>query len=219
MVMVSLTHALTALTAPSGVDMVCGTDTTSKRSIQVGLADSLLSTKRLKLDRDLSKAILYQGNCSHGILTENPHLKRTIRELAEDAGLGAYAPPNRYRVSNELLEYHYNQTKSTIEQRFLCADTDGMVPRVVTISFDGWDNASRTHVLGVMAISRVGPVFHKAIDTTGVALMGKEWTIEQIKSLVTEFGGPERVIGTLVQALESGLTECVVQVWYWTHLM
>jgi hypothetical protein len=158
----------------------------------------LALSKRLKLDRELAKAVLYQGNCSHGLLTENPHMKQVISGLAEQAGVGAYAPPNRYRLSNELLNYHYEALKGEIEER--CLDSNRMIPRTTTLSFDGWDNASRTHVLGVVLISRGGTIFHTAIDTTGVDLMGKEWTKQQIRNLVDELGGPDHVAAVVLDS-------------------
>ena len=74
--------------------------TTSEGSVegscrQIDLADSLRLTKRQKLDRDLCKAVLYQGNCSHGMLTENRHWKAVIQGLANDVGLQGYVPPSR----------------------------------------------------------------------------------------------------------------------------
>jgi hypothetical protein len=174
------------------------------RTVQIGLGDSFQSAKRLKLDRDLSKALLYQGNCSHGMLTENMHWKSVIQQLAKDAGLGAYVPPNRYRISNELLDYHYAEVKGIVEKRFLVSEhlaaPDALVPRCLTASFDGWDNASKTHVLGVMAISRSGAVFHKAIDTTSVPLMGTEWTLLQIRQIVDDLGGPENVAAVVLDS-------------------
>jgi hypothetical protein len=138
------------------------------------------------------------------MLQENIHWHKVIQDLACDAGLGAYAPPNRYRISGELLDYRYNELKHSVDERFLISEhlaaTDLMMPRCLTASFDGWDNASKTHVLGVMAISRSGAVFHKAIDTTGVPLMGTAWTLIQIRDIVNNLGGPAHVAGVVLDS-------------------
>ena len=96
-----------------------GLQTTFEGSIegscrQIDLADSLRLTKRQKLDRDLCKAVLYQGNCSHGMLTENRHWKAVIQGLANDAGLQGYVPPSRYKLSKELLDYHYAELRRLV---------------------------------------------------------------------------------------------------------
>ena len=174
-----------------------GAPTTSEASCrQIDLADSLRLTKRQKLDRDLCKAVLYQGNCSHGMLTENRHWKAVIQGLANDAGLQGYVPPSRYKISNELLDYHYVELKNKVDQRLRNSDPNAPAT-TVTVTFDGWDNAGKTHVLGVVAITRNGPLFSKAIDTTGVELQGKDWTLEKIKEVVADHGGPE-VVGAVV---------------------
>jgi len=185
---------------------------------QIGLTESFQAAKRLKLDQDLSKALLYQGNCSHGMLTENQHFKKVIQDLAHAGGLPGYVPPNRYKVSNKLLNYHYDELSRTVTERFLSTGSTAaelVIPRTLTGSFDGWDNASRTHLLGVVGISRAGAVFLKSIDTTGVELMGKDWTLQVIRDVVAMMGGPEVVAGVVLDspsvnksALEAFEHEC-----------
>jgi len=130
------------------------------------------------------------------MLTENRHWKAVIQGLANDAGLQGYVPPSRYKLSNELLDYHYAELKNKVEQRFRNSDPSAP-PATVTVTFDGWDNAGKTHGLGVVAITRNGPIFNKATDTTGVELQGKDWTLEKIKEVVVDHGGPE-VVGAVV---------------------
>jgi len=116
---------------------------------------SLQIAAKMKLDRDLAKAVLYQGNVSLGIFEENRHMKRTISDLAEAAGLARYLPPKRYRLAGELLDHHYVVVKKSVELWMLKA-VGSETPIVLSVTLDGWDSASKTHVLGVMAVSRRG---------------------------------------------------------------
>jgi hypothetical protein len=166
----------------------------SPRKRQTDLSSVFQMEKKLKLDRDLSKSIVYQGNISLGIFEENKHLKVTIQELAKEAGLPGYVPPNRYRMSKELLDHHSNGLSTKMKQRLL------ECPSSITASFDGWDSASRTHLLGVTAITASGAVFHSAIDCTDVELMGKEWTLMQIREIVAALGGPDVVIAVVLDS-------------------
>ena len=139
-----LALVLTLACHPVFAAATASSSTSKKR--QVGLEDSFLIEKKLKLDRDLSKGH-YQGNVSLGVFDSNPHLRRTIQELAAAAGMPGYAPPNRYRMSKELLDHHWTDLTSKIRQRMQATVSP------ITSTFDGWDNASKTHLLGVMAVT------------------------------------------------------------------
>jgi len=146
----------------------------------------------LTLDRDLAKAILYQGNISLGVFEENMHLKRTVAQLAGEAGLGGYVPPKRHRMSKELLDFHYNKLQPVVDKVLLSASSSECV-LFKTCTLDGWDNAARTHLLGVMAVSRRGGIHVETVDTTGVDLLGKDWTIAQMERITEAQGGDSKV--------------------------
>jgi len=166
---------------------------------QAGLLETFDAGRRLKLDMDLAKGVFYQGNISLGVFEENRHMKRVIAELAIAAGLGGYVPPKRYRLSHELLDAHYDALKLKVDSRMLSAS--GTEARLwMTGSFDGWDNASKTHLLGQVAMSRRGAIYVNYIDTTGVDLMGKEWTVERITALVELLGGVGKVAAIVLDS-------------------
>lgn len=169
-------------------------DGTTNRKRQIGLEEALLVEKKLKLDRQLSKAMFYQGNVSLGIFEENKHLKEVFQELAGAAGLAGYVPPSRYRMATEMLDFHYDELSTKIKGRLLSSGS------YVTASFDGWDNASRTHLLGVSAITKSGALFHSSIDTTGVDFMGKEWTLSQVRTVVEALGGVTTVVAVVLDS-------------------
>ncbi len=50
------------LACDAGYDVSTGASELSTKKRQVGLEDAFAAEKRLKLDRDLSKGIFYQGN-------------------------------------------------------------------------------------------------------------------------------------------------------------
>jgi len=160
---------------------------------------ALNASAKLKLDRDLAKSILYQGNMSLGIFEENRHLKRTISDLAVAAGFAGYLPPKRYRLAGELLDYHYAAAKNSVEERMLKA-VGSETPIVQTVTLDGWDNASKTHLLGVMAITRRGAAHVQTIDTTGVDMMGADWTEEQLITQLKQQGGADVVAAFILDS-------------------
>lgn len=130
---------------------------------------------------------------------ENQHLRKTIVDLAAQGGLYGYAPPSRYRMRGELLDYHYETLQPLVRQTLM--STTASCSRLwVSLTFDGWDNTSKTHLLGVMCVSRVGGCFVETIDTTGVDLLGKEWTLEQIRTCVDKLGGAERVAAVVLDS-------------------
>jgi len=149
------------------------------------------------LDRDLSKALIYQGNVSLGFYEENRHMKRVLQNLAAEAGMSGYVPPKRHRMANELLDWHHTQLIPIVEKQLMNASASEC-PLYYSLTFDGWDNASRTHLLGVMAVSRRGGVHVDSVDTTGVDLLGKEWTVLQIKAQVAKLGGVERLVAVVL---------------------
>jgi len=99
--------------------------------------------------------MIYQGNVSLGVFEENKHLKRTLQELAGEAGISGWVPPKRYRMAGELLDFHYNQLQPVVQKQLLSASPSESTLHV-SLTIDGWDNASRTHLLGVMAVTRRG---------------------------------------------------------------
>lgn len=64
---------------------------------------------------------------------------------------------------------------------------------VKTGTMDGWDNSQKVHWLAKMGITRKGPFFKGAIDTTGVDTMDADWTFQQLEDLIGELGGVEVV--------------------------
>ncbi len=68
------------------------------------------------------------------------------------------------------------------------------------LTIDGWDNASRTHLLGVMAVTRRGGVHIDSVDTTGVDLMGKDWTLQQLKEQTEKLGGASKAVAAVLDS-------------------
>ena len=71
------------------------------------------------------------------------------------------------------------------------------------LTIDGWDNASRTHLLGVMAVARRGGVHIDSVDTTGVDLMGKDWALQQLKEQTEKLGGASKVVAAVLDKTTS----------------
>ena len=76
------------LACDAGYDVSTGASELSTKKRQVGLEDAFAAEKRLKLDRDLSKGIFYQGNIAlTAFVDTNPHLSAAISNLAGNAGV------------------------------------------------------------------------------------------------------------------------------------
>ena len=180
----------------SNTDTSSGSVTQPRQS---NIPATLQLEKRRRLDVRLAKAIYYQGNVSLGIFEENRHLRSVLTDLAAADGLGGYVPPSRYKMSNELLDDAYVGLKKQVDS--LRHKSSSSEPSMhYTVTLDGWDNAASTHILGQVLISRRGPAYLGMVDTTGVDLMGKDWTKLQVADLVSAAGGPDKVAAVVLDS-------------------
>ena len=88
-----------------------------------------------------------------------------------------YTVPHRKRIGGELRKDVFSEVERAVEE--VEEDCD-----VVTGSSDGWNNIANTHFLSQLGISRKGPFFKGAVDTTGVETMNKEWVFGQLENLM-----------------------------------
>ena len=73
-------------------------------------------------------------------------------------------------------------------------------PVVQILTLDGWDNASRTHLLGVMTVPRKGVAHVRTVDTTAVDFVESAWTEDTLVKQFELLGGAEKVAAIVLDS-------------------
>ncbi|XP_062206144.1 uncharacterized protein LOC133908024 [Phragmites australis] len=129
-------------------------------------------------------------------LARNPNYLAAFTFLANN-DLGGYVPPGYNKLRTTLLQLEKDNVERLLEPIKSTWPTKG-----VTIASDGWSDAQRRPLINFIAIAGSGPMFLRAINTSG-DVKNKEYIAEKLIAVIEEVGAKN-----VVQVITDNASNC-----------